>query len=166
MASWTVEQSWLMALLPLLLLYNDPAFPLSLLLRHWSAAVVDVTFQTCFLSALLLFWLCSAHCLLLEPPRHRLTFYMPKVLIIGPLWALALTLGIWKMYVAFFISCVIIPDNCYCDNRCHTYHHTPTWYSCISHSHLHYYPCYVSSSLCYPLFPNLDDSLHNLFYFS
>uniref|UniRef100_UPI00358DDE59 transmembrane protein 181-like isoform X2 n=1 Tax=Myxine glutinosa TaxID=7769 RepID=UPI00358DDE59 len=97
MALWTVEQSWLMALLPLLLLYNDPAFPLSLLLRHWSAAVVDVAFQTSFLSALLLFWLCSAHCLLLEPPRHRLPFYLPKVLIIGPLWALALTLGIWKI---------------------------------------------------------------------
>ncbi|KAF7254400.1 hypothetical protein EYD10_00419 [Varanus komodoensis] len=61
MRDWGIEQKWMSILLPLLLLYNDPFFPLSFLINSWFPGMLDDLFQSLFLCALLLFWLCVYH---------------------------------------------------------------------------------------------------------
>uniref|UniRef100_A0A8D0CHJ1 Transmembrane protein 181 n=1 Tax=Scleropages formosus TaxID=113540 RepID=A0A8D0CHJ1_SCLFO len=96
MRDWGIEQKWMSILLPLLLLYNDPFFPLSFLVNSWFPGTLDTLFQAMFLCALLLFWLCVYHGIRVQGERKCLTFYLPKLLIVGLLWLSAITLGIWQ----------------------------------------------------------------------
>uniref|UniRef100_A0A672NPC3 Transmembrane protein 181-like n=1 Tax=Sinocyclocheilus grahami TaxID=75366 RepID=A0A672NPC3_SINGR len=96
MRDWGIEQKWMSVLLPLLLLYNDPFFPLSFLVNSWFPGTLDAFFQALFLCALLLFWLCVYHGIRVQGDRRFLSFYLPKLLIVGLLWLSAVTLGIWQ----------------------------------------------------------------------
>ncbi|XP_053737494.1 transmembrane protein 181 isoform X1 [Synchiropus splendidus] len=96
MRDWGIEQKWMSILLPLLLLYNDPFFPLSFLVNSWFPGTLDAFFQALFLCALLLFWLCVYHGIRVQGERRFLTFYLPKLIIVGLLWLSAVTLGIWQ----------------------------------------------------------------------
>ncbi|XP_049913636.1 transmembrane protein 181 isoform X3 [Epinephelus moara] len=96
MRDWGIEQKWMSILLPLLLLYNDPFFPLSFLVNSWFPGMLDAFFQALFLCALLLFWLCVYHGIRVQGERKCLTFYLPKLIIVGLLWLSAVTLGIWQ----------------------------------------------------------------------
>ncbi|XP_061785632.1 transmembrane protein 181 isoform X3 [Nerophis lumbriciformis] len=96
MRDWGIEQKWMAILLPLLLLYNDPFFPLSFLVNSWVPGMLDTFFQALFLCALLLFWLCVYHGIRVQGERRCLTFYLLKLVIVGLLWLSAVTLGIWQ----------------------------------------------------------------------
>uniref|UniRef100_A0A670XQW0 Transmembrane protein 181 n=1 Tax=Pseudonaja textilis TaxID=8673 RepID=A0A670XQW0_PSETE len=96
MRDWGIEQKWMSILLPLLLLYNDPFFPLSFLINSWFPGMLDDLFQSLFLCALLLFWLCVYHGIRVQGERKCMTFYFPKFLIVGLLWLASVTLGIWQ----------------------------------------------------------------------
>nr|CAI12014.1 novel protein [Danio rerio] len=96
MRDWGIEQKWMSILLPLLLLYNDPFFPLSFLVNSWFPGTLDAFLQAVFLCALLLFWLCVYHGIRVQGERRFLTFYLPKLLMVGLLWLSAVTLGIWQ----------------------------------------------------------------------
>ncbi|XP_030051358.1 transmembrane protein 181 [Microcaecilia unicolor] len=96
MRDWGIEQKWMSLLLPLLLLYNDPFFPLSFLVSSWVPGMLDDLFQSIFLCALLLFWLCVYHGIRVQGERKCLTFYLPKFFIVGLLWLASVTLGIWQ----------------------------------------------------------------------
>ncbi|XP_069370746.1 transmembrane protein 181 isoform X2 [Paralichthys olivaceus] len=96
MRDWGIEQKWMSILLPLLLLYNDPFFPLSFLVNSWFPGTLDAFFQALFLCSLLLFWLCVYHGIRVQGERKCLTFYLPKLIIVGLLWLSAVTLGIWQ----------------------------------------------------------------------
>ncbi|CAM4537294.1 unnamed protein product [Caretta caretta] len=96
MRDWGIEQKWMSILLPLLLLYNDPFFPLSFLVNSWFPGLLDDLFQSVFLCALLLFWLCVYHGIRVQGERKCLTFYFPKFFIVGLLWLACVTLGIWQ----------------------------------------------------------------------
>uniref|UniRef100_A0A3B4CUJ3 Transmembrane protein 181 n=1 Tax=Pygocentrus nattereri TaxID=42514 RepID=A0A3B4CUJ3_PYGNA len=103
MRDWGIEQKWMSILLPLLLLYNDPFFPLSFLTNSWFPGTLDTFFQALFLCALLLFWLCVYHGIRVQGERRFLTFYLPKLVIVGLLWISAVTLGIWQLvFVQYF----------------------------------------------------------------
>ncbi|OCT77958.1 transmembrane protein 181 isoform X1 [Xenopus laevis] len=96
MRDWGIEQKWMSLLLPLLLLYNDPFFPLTFLVNSWFPGMLDDLFQSIFLCALLLFWLCVYHGIRVQGERKCLTFYLPKLFIVGLLWLASVTLGIWQ----------------------------------------------------------------------
>ncbi|OXB83721.1 UNVERIFIED_CONTAM: hypothetical protein H355_013076 [Colinus virginianus] len=98
MRDWGIEQKWMSILLPLLLLYNGihPFFPLSFLVNSWFPGMLDDLFQSLFLCALLLFWLCVYHGIRVQGERKCLTFYLPKFLIVGLLWLASVTLGVWQ----------------------------------------------------------------------
>ncbi|XP_077139396.1 transmembrane protein 181 isoform X1 [Ranitomeya variabilis] len=96
MRDWGIEQKWMSVLLPLLLLYNDPFFPLTFLVNSWFPGMLDDLFQSLFLCALLLFWLCVYHGIRVQGERKCMTFYLPKFLIVGLLWLASVTLGIWQ----------------------------------------------------------------------
>ncbi|KAG8194655.1 hypothetical protein JTE90_003127 [Oedothorax gibbosus] len=94
---WSIEQKWISVLLPLLVLYNDPLFPLSFLVNSWVPGMFDAMFQATFLCALLLFWLCIYHGIR-QNERSFTKFYLPKCIIIGMLWFSAFTLASWEKY--------------------------------------------------------------------
>ncbi|KAK1337900.1 hypothetical protein QTO34_001001 [Cnephaeus nilssonii] len=96
MRDWGMEHKWMSILLPLLLLYNDPFFPLAFLVNSWALGTLDDLFQSLFLCALLLFWLCVYHGIRVQGERKCLTFYLPKFCIVGLLWLASVTLGIWQ----------------------------------------------------------------------
>ncbi|KAM4693710.1 transmembrane protein 181 isoform 2-T2 [Discoglossus pictus] len=96
MRDWGIEQKWMSVLLPLLLLYNDPFFPLTFLVNSWFPGMLDDLFQSLFLCALLLFWLCVYHGIRVQGERKCLTFYFPKIFIVGLLWLASVTLGVWQ----------------------------------------------------------------------
>ncbi|MEQ2272223.1 hypothetical protein XENORESO_016940 [Xenotaenia resolanae] len=76
--------------------FSDPFFPLSFLVNSWFPGTLDAFFQALFLCALLLFWLCVYHGIRVQGERKFLTFYLPKLIIVGLLWLSAVTLGIWQ----------------------------------------------------------------------
>ncbi|CAG9857632.1 unnamed protein product [Phyllotreta striolata] len=95
MYDWSIEQKWMSILLPMLMAYDNPVFPMSFLLNSWLPGMIDAIAQASFLCALLLFWLCIYHGLR-QNERHLLTFYMPKVFIIAMLWFPAIILSTWE----------------------------------------------------------------------
>ncbi|XP_066592166.1 transmembrane protein 181 [Prorops nasuta] len=94
---WSIEQKWLFILLPLLILYDNPLFPLTFLVNSWIPDVINASFQTTFQCAILLFWLCAYHSLR-QNDRRFITFYLPKVFIVGLLWISILTSSTWAHY--------------------------------------------------------------------
>ncbi|XP_069190430.1 transmembrane protein 181 isoform X3 [Procambarus clarkii] len=94
---WSIEQKWMSVLLPLLLLYNDPVFPMTFLMASWVPALVDTVFQSTFLCALLLFWLCIYHGLR-QNERSFASFYLPKLCIVGLLWLTVVVMAALQKY--------------------------------------------------------------------
>ncbi|XP_054269557.1 transmembrane protein 181-like isoform X2 [Macrosteles quadrilineatus] len=94
---WSIEQKWMSVLLPLLMLYNNPIFALTFLMDSWIPGMLDALFQASFLCSLLLFWLCIYHGLR-QNERRLLTFYLPKLLIVGPVWLCAVIMATWQKY--------------------------------------------------------------------
>ncbi|XP_038047391.1 transmembrane protein 181-like isoform X2 [Patiria miniata] len=101
MRDWSIEQKWLSVLLPFLLLYNDPIFPLNFLVDSWVTIILDNIFQTTFLSALLLFWLCAYHGIR-KSDRKWMYFYLPKLVLVGIIWVAAVVLACWSQYRSLF----------------------------------------------------------------
>ncbi|RVE44191.1 hypothetical protein evm_011146 [Chilo suppressalis] len=98
---WAIEQKWLSILLPLLLLYNDPLYPLRLVSSSCFAPFMDTVFQTAFLACVLLSWLAQYHGLR-QNERGFLSFYLFKVIVVGLVWTPAMVLTIWQKYYAFY----------------------------------------------------------------
>ncbi|XP_018565323.1 transmembrane protein 181 [Anoplophora glabripennis] len=95
MYDWSIEQKWMSILLPWLMAYDNPVFPMSFLINSWIPGMIDALAQATFLCALLLFWLCIYHGLR-QNDRHFLTFYMPKLFVVGMLWFPAVILSTWQ----------------------------------------------------------------------
>ncbi|XP_072940014.1 transmembrane protein 181 [Epargyreus clarus] len=96
---WAIEQKWLSILLPLLLLYNDPIFPMRLVSGSCAAPLADALLQTTFLAAVLLAWLALYHGLR-QVERGFVSFYLAKLLVVGAAWAPAALLAVWQRYYA------------------------------------------------------------------
>ncbi|XP_013408050.1 transmembrane protein 181 isoform X2 [Lingula anatina] len=94
---WSMEQKWMSVLMPLLLLYNNPFFPLTFLVESWIPGMFDAIFQASFLCGLLLFWLCLYHGVR-QTKRHFCSFYLPKLVVVGLIWISAVTLASWQAY--------------------------------------------------------------------
>lgn len=98
---WAIEQKWLSVLLPLLLLYNDPIFPLRLVSSSCFAPFMDTVFQNSFLACVMLSWLAQYHGLR-QNERGFLSFYLVKVIIVGMVWTPAMVVTVWQKYYAYY----------------------------------------------------------------
>lgn len=74
---------------------KDPLFPLMFLVNSTFLGMIDAIFQVSFLSTLLLFWLSIYHGLR-QVERRLLTFYLPKLVLVGSLWFSAMILASWQ----------------------------------------------------------------------
>lgn len=92
---WSIEQKWMSILLPLLLFYDNPFFPSIFLFNSWFPGMLDAVLQATFLCALLMFWLCIYHGLR-QNERRFMRFYLPKVIVVLPIWLCAIVLATWE----------------------------------------------------------------------
>ncbi|XP_038222945.1 transmembrane protein 181 [Zerene cesonia] len=98
---WAIEQKWLSILLPLLLLYNDPIYPLRLVSGGCFAPFVDTMFQTTFLACVMLSWLALYHGLR-QNERSFVSFYLFKVIIVALVWTPAMIVTVWQKYYGYY----------------------------------------------------------------
>lgn len=75
--------------------YIDPFFPMIFLVYSWFPGMLDALLQATFLCALLLFWLCIYHGLR-QNERKFCMFYLPKLIVIMPIWLCAIVLATWE----------------------------------------------------------------------
>lgn len=92
---WSIEQKWLFILLRSLLFFNNPLFPLIVLVDSWIPHLLDAIFQSTYLALLMVFWLSFYHGVR-QSDRNFLTFYVPKFLIVFTVWLMSLVLLLWQ----------------------------------------------------------------------
>lgn len=94
---WTIEQKWMFILLRSLIFFNNPLFPLNVLVDSWIPHVLDAIFQSTFLALVMVFWLSVYHGVR-QNDRNFLTFYVPKFVIVFLIWLLSIVLLLWQQY--------------------------------------------------------------------
>ena len=77
------------------MLYDNPLFPLILLVHTSFTAIVDACFTVTFFSTLLMFWLCVYHGIR-KSERNFFSFYLPKLLLVGLLWIIGCVMLSWS----------------------------------------------------------------------
>lgn len=77
------------------LYFSDPFFPMIFLFNSWLPGMLDAIFQATFLCALLMFWLCIYHGLR-QNERKFFNFYLPKLIVLLPIWLCAIVLATWE----------------------------------------------------------------------
>ncbi|ENN81969.1 hypothetical protein YQE_01680, partial [Dendroctonus ponderosae] len=82
---WSFEQKWVGILLPLLMAFDNPFFPMMFLMSSWLPGMLDALFQATFLAALFLFWLSIYHGLR-QNERNLYTFYLPKIFVVSMMY--------------------------------------------------------------------------------
>jgi len=84
---WSLEQKWVTLLLFGTFAYNDPFFPITVLLPGWFPVFFDIALFGSFVVLLLFFWLVIFDGIRQEDTKRSfLTFYLPKIIFLGLLW--------------------------------------------------------------------------------
>lgn len=65
------------------------------LINSWLPGMLDALFQATFLCSLLMFWLCIYHGLR-QNERKFFAFYLPKLIVLLPIWLCAIVLATWE----------------------------------------------------------------------
>ncbi|KER31973.1 hypothetical protein T265_12890, partial [Opisthorchis viverrini] len=92
---WTLEQKYTALLLPLLMLFNNPFFPMRYFTSSWIVQWLDNVFQATFTAALLLFWICLFHGMR-AVRRTVCGFYLPKMVIVAAPWLTFVWFAAWS----------------------------------------------------------------------
>ena len=82
---WSLEQKWTCFLLVLLVVTDNPFYPMQFLFGSSLPRLMEVWFQCSLQSALLLYWLCFFHGIR-QNQRSIQRFYGPKVALIFVMW--------------------------------------------------------------------------------
>jgi len=94
---WTLEQKWTALILFGLMAYDNPFYPLEVLVNHWFPIFLNRLLYGTFLVMLFLFWLVMFDGIRYQEPSQRkfLTFYLPKFILVGLFWFFAVTVFTW-----------------------------------------------------------------------
>jgi len=97
---WSVEQKWVTVLLFGTFAYNNPFFPLTILLSGWFPVFFDIALFASFIVLLLFFWLVMFDGIRQEDTKRSfLKFYLPKIVILGLFWlSLIVGLTLFSLY--------------------------------------------------------------------
>lgn len=84
-ADWSLEQKWTSLLLVLLLVFDNPLYPMQFLFGSSLPRLMEIFFECSLLCAIQLFWLCFFHGIR-QNNRTWSKFYAPKIILVGTLW--------------------------------------------------------------------------------
>ena len=85
MIDWSLEQKWTSVHLILLILSNNPFYPLQFLLDSTLLRILEISLYTTLQCLVMLFWLCFFH-RIRQSNRSIPKFYTPKLVIVGLIW--------------------------------------------------------------------------------
>jgi len=106
---WTLEQKWISVLLFGLLAFNNPFFPIEILVDGWVPPFLDIIFTVTFIFLVLLFILVIVDGVKLEErEREFKSFYLPKMLLLGLLWIAVVGVFSWQEYNELFDPTIAI----------------------------------------------------------
>ncbi|KPL95706.1 Wnt-binding factor-like protein [Sarcoptes scabiei] len=93
---WSMEQKWTAAQLIILILSNNPFYPIQFLLGSHFPYLLEIWLHTTLQTMIMFFWLCFFHGIRrVNRPVSR--FYAGKVLIVGTIWlSVSLTMS-WSL---------------------------------------------------------------------
>jgi len=96
-SEWTLEQKWAAVILFGLMAYNNPFYPLEVLVNHWFPIFLNRLLYGTFIVILFLFWLVMFDGARFQDPSQKtfLWFYLPKVILVGLFWFFAVTAFTW-----------------------------------------------------------------------
>lgn len=93
---WAIEQRWVACLLFGLLGYNNPLFPLTVLLDGAFWPFLDQMLLVSFLVLLMFFWIIMFDGIRTEPALQTFrTFYLPKFIMLALFWIAAVVIFTW-----------------------------------------------------------------------
>jgi uncharacterized membrane protein YgcG len=93
---WAIEQRWVAFLLFGLLGYNNPLFPLTVLLDGAIWPFLDQVMLASFLVLLMFFWIIMFDGIRTEPQLQTFrTFYLPKFIMLALFWIAAVVIFTW-----------------------------------------------------------------------
>jgi len=94
---WSLTQKWLATLSFTLMLYDNPFFPLTILVNSWLPNFLDTCFLATHLCVLLFFWLCVFDGIR-KPKIQRtfIVFYLPKIVLLSIFWLAAVVAWTWE----------------------------------------------------------------------
>jgi len=96
---WTLEQKWISVLLFGLLSFNNPFFPIEILVDGWFPPFLDIIFTVTFIFLILLFILVIVDGIKLEErEREFKKFYLTKLFLLGLLWISVVGVFSWQEY--------------------------------------------------------------------
>jgi len=93
---WAIEQRWVAFLLFGLLGYNNPLFPLTVLLDGMIWPFLDQVMLASFLVLLMFFWIIMFDGIRTEPQLQTFkTFYLPKLIMLALFWIAAVVIFVY-----------------------------------------------------------------------
>jgi hypothetical protein len=93
---WHTEQLWMVPMLILLVLYNNPIFWIDIVAGSWFWPLLNIIFITTFISYLMLMLLITSHAAIKDPKdRSFIWFYLPKLVLVGAFWLFAIIVLTW-----------------------------------------------------------------------
>lgn len=93
---WSLEQKWTAAHLILLILSNNPFYPMQFLLGSAFPHLFEVWLHTSLQTLLMLFWLCFFHGIR-QNNRSLSRFYATKLILIGTIWFSVIYTMSWSL---------------------------------------------------------------------
>eukprot|EP01126_Amoeba_proteus_P042871 TRINITY_DN4672_c0_g1_i10.p1 TRINITY_DN4672_c0_g1~~TRINITY_DN4672_c0_g1_i10.p1 ORF type:complete len:321 (-),score=55.66 TRINITY_DN4672_c0_g1_i10:128-1090(-) len=79
---WTLEQKWTTLLLITLVAWNNPLFPMEIIVDHWFPVFLDIVMLVSFVVSLLLYWLVMFDGVYRTETQRSFFFYLPKVFLL------------------------------------------------------------------------------------
>jgi len=96
-ADWGFEQKWGAVLLFGLMAYDNPFYPLEILVRGWFPIFLNRLLYASFIVLLLFFWLVLFDGIRKESNQRPFkTFYLPKLILLGLLWIAGIVVFTWS----------------------------------------------------------------------
>jgi len=93
---WTIEQKWAIILLFGLMAYDNPVYPLEILVNGWFPIFLNRLLYATFIVLILLFWLTMFDGIRLDSNSRTFKwFYLPKLILLGLFWIVGITVFTW-----------------------------------------------------------------------
>ncbi|PRP86305.1 transmembrane protein [Planoprotostelium fungivorum] len=97
--SWTLEQKWALVLLYALMGYNNPIYPIEILVPGSAPVFINRLLYATFLVLIFLFWLIIFDGVRQETSDQSfVTFYLPKVILLGIFWICGIAVFVWNHF--------------------------------------------------------------------
>jgi MFS family permease len=92
---WHTEQRWMVLLLFLLFLFNNPLYIFQFFTSNWLFVFLNIIFRISFVAMFLFSLLVFTHAMITKPSERGMSFYTPKIFLVATMWGVFLVTFIY-----------------------------------------------------------------------